>query len=494
MSEESHATWTFGRFQPPTESGHGKLVSAVQSHAESTGGKHYIFPSHSQDKKKNPLSHSDKVGAMKKLFPKANVVSHESVRSPIDAMRHLEKQGHTHVTMVVGSDRVGEMHKLLHAYNGKEYNFKKINVKSAGNRDPDAEGAEGMSASKMRGLVSAGKRDEFVSHYSNKKLGAEIHDKVKKAMTESVKALFILGAPGSGKDYVINNILNRFNLVEVQLDQILNGAAKELLESGKNLLINSTSNIEKIQLVKSMLGENYEFSHTLVSVTNKISQMRNRERFNPMNESTRLQKWIEAESAITTFNNIFIFNNSVNLREATEEELNVFQSQIENYLEYLIGNGFIFEETNQDFVDLKPMLKAKQLGKKRKLVPPDALHASVGAASDGVGLNAMGAMPSSPYGLSQEEKDPRLVRAGVKGFNKPKRTPGHPTKSHVVVAKSGDQVKTIRFGQQGVSGSPKKEGESESYRKRRESFKARHAKNIAKGKMSAAYWANKEKW
>lgn len=92
------------------------------------------------------------------------------------------------------------------------------------------------------------------------------------------------------------------------------------------------------------------------------------------------------------------------------------------------------------------------------------------------------------------KKDPRLARAGVSGYNKPKRTPSHPTKSHIVVAKSGDKVKTIRFGQQGVSGSPKKEGESESYRKRRESFKARHAGNIAKGKMSAAYWSNKVKW
>lgn len=92
------------------------------------------------------------------------------------------------------------------------------------------------------------------------------------------------------------------------------------------------------------------------------------------------------------------------------------------------------------------------------------------------------------------EKDSRLTRAGVSGYNKPKKTPGHPTKSHVVVAKVGEQVKTIRFGQQGVSGSPKKEGETASYRKRRESFKARHASNISKGKMSAAYWANLTKW
>ena len=87
----------------------------------------------------------------------------------------------------------------------------------------------------------------------------------------------------------------------------------------------------------------------------------------------------------------------------------------------------------------------------------------------------------------KKKKDSRLTRAGVSGYNKPKRTPSHPTKSHVVVAKEGDKVKTIRFGQQGKKGSP-------DGTKRNKSFKARHAKNIAKGKMSAAYWANKTKW
>ncbi len=93
------------------------------------------------------------------------------------------------------------------------------------------------------------------------------------------------------------------------------------------------------------------------------------------------------------------------------------------------------------------------------------------------------------------KKDPRLVRAGVSGYNKPKRTPNHPKKSHVVVAKEGDKVKTIRYGEQGAktAGKPKA-GESEAMKKKRASFKARHGKNIAKGKMSAAYWANKSKW
>lgn len=91
------------------------------------------------------------------------------------------------------------------------------------------------------------------------------------------------------------------------------------------------------------------------------------------------------------------------------------------------------------------------------------------------------------------KKDPRLARAGVSGYNKPKRTPGHKTKSHVVVAKEGDKVKTIRFGQQGVKGAGKNP-KTAAEKKRRASFKARHKKNIAKGKMSAAYWSNRTKW
>ena len=92
-------------------------------------------------------------------------------------------------------------------------------------------------------------------------------------------------------------------------------------------------------------------------------------------------------------------------------------------------------------------------------------------------------------------KDSKLTRAGVSGYNKPKRTPNHPKKSHVVVAKSGGTTKLIRFGEQGASTAGKpKSGESDRMKKKRASFKARHRKNIAKGKMSAAYWANKVKW
>ena len=116
------------------------------------------------------------------------------------------------------------------------------------------------------------------------------------------------------------------------------------------------------------------------------------------------------------------------------------------------------------------------------------------ACPAGMGVRLVGEASDLLIKKQLLEKDARLEKAGVSGYNKPKRTPKHPTKSHVVVAKVGKKIKTIRFGQQGVSGSPKKEGESDAYRKRRKSFKARHAKNIKKGKMSAAYWADKVKW
>lgn len=96
--------------------------------------------------------------------------------------------------------------------------------------------------------------------------------------------------------------------------------------------------------------------------------------------------------------------------------------------------------------------------------------------------------------MADKKKDPRLDRIGAAGYNQPVKTPKHPTKSHAVVAKVGETVKLIRFGQQGVSGSPKKQGETEANKSRRESFKARHADNIKKGKLSAAYWADKVKW
>jgi hypothetical protein len=361
----SKATWTFGRFNPPTEAGHGKLIKAVQSHAEESGGKHYIFPSHTQDSKKNPLSHGEKAGALRNLFPSTNVVSNSKVKTAIDAMKHLESKGHTHVTMVVGSDRVKEFHTLLNKYRKKEFpGIKKVEVKSAGQRDPDAEGAEGMSASKLRGLVKAGKRDEFVSHYSNKELGASIHDKVKKAMSEETNSpigIFLLGGPGSGKDYVLKNIFSRFDLVEVQLDQVLSGKASELLESNANIVINGAADADKIELVKTML-EGYEFDTVYVSVTNKVSRARNDERADPLPENKRLEKWYRSEKLSEELD-CFVFNNSINLNESSQMEQIMFASQIEKLLERLVEKGLALSEKK-----LPSVAKDKASGLPKKYV------------------------------------------------------------------------------------------------------------------------------
>jgi hypothetical protein len=245
------------------------------------------------------------------------------------------------VTMVVGSDRVAEFHGLLSKYRKKEFpGIKKVNVVSAGNRDPDAEGAEGMSASKLRGLVAAGKKKEFVSHYSDPKLGAHIHDKIKAGMQmESVSpvGIFLLGGPGSGKDYVLKNIFSHFDLTEVQADQILNGVATELVEQNKHIVINGVSDESKITIIQNML-EGYNFDYVHVSVTNKVSRLRNEQREQPLVESKRIDKFLKAEQ-LAQSTEAFIFNNSINLNESSELEKVFFADQIEKLLERVTNLG-----------------------------------------------------------------------------------------------------------------------------------------------------------
>jgi dephospho-CoA kinase len=373
----SHAVMAWGRFNPPTEQGHGKLVKAVQDHAEKVGGSHYVFPTHTQDKKKNPLTHSDKVGTMRKLFPGANVVSHDKVRTIMDAMKHLESKGHKEVTVVAGSDRVDQYHKMLNQYRSKEYpKIKKVNVVSAGQRDPDAEGAEGMSASKLRGLVASGNKKEFMKHYSDKKLGAELHDKVKAGMqTESVTpvGIFLLGGPGSGKDYVLKNIFSRFDLTEVQADQILNGSAEELIRENRNIIINGISDANKIAEIEHIL-EGYSFDFVHVSVTNKVSRLRNEQREQPITETKRIEKYLKAEKLAQQVE-AYVFNNSINLNESSEFEKVFFASQIERLLERIVELGLpMLEEAEpKTFMHLRekkfpPVAKDKETGLPKKYV------------------------------------------------------------------------------------------------------------------------------
>ena len=163
------AVITFGRFNPPTI-GHEKVIDVLaKHHSKHSGSKMYVYPSHSQDPKKNPLPHTKKVAYMRAMFPKykRNIVAGKE-RNIFEVANSLYKKGHDSVVMVVGSDRVQEFDKLLNTYNnvkGKHgfYNFKSISVISAGERDPDSEGVSGMSASKMRAAAADGDKKSFMT-------------------------------------------------------------------------------------------------------------------------------------------------------------------------------------------------------------------------------------------------------------------------------------------------------------------------------------------
>ena len=361
--KEKHAVMAFGRMNPITV-GHEKLVNKVKDIADKVGGSAHIVVSHSQDSKKNPLTSSQKVKHAKRAFPGVNV-SASSPDAPnfLAQAAKLHKQGVTHLHMVGGQDRVGEFHKLLHKYNGVKgphgsFNFKKIEVHSAGDRDPDAEGVEGMSASKMREHAAKGNFKKFrsgVPSSMSDQHAKEMYDHVRKGMkidedvnfdfeellTEGVndksifKAVFLAGGPGSGKDYVLDNTLAGHGLTEINSDKALEflmdkegldkqmpedekeardfvrGRAKNITElkqrlalTGRNgLIINGTGDDhEKVKRIKTALENlGYDTSMVMVNTDDEVSAQRNIERGQrggrTVPENIRRQKWEAVQNA-----------------------------------------------------------------------------------------------------------------------------------------------------------------------------------------------------
>ncbi len=240
---EKHAVMAFGRLNPPTL-GHEKLVNKVKSIAQKVGGTAHIVVSHSQDSEKNPLSAAQKLKHAKRAFPGVHVMaSDKEAPNFLAQAAKLHKAGVTHFHMVGGQDRVEEFHNLLHKYNGVKgphgrFNFKKIEVHSAGDRDPDSEGVEGMSASKMRehaktnnfahfkkGVPSTMSHEHAFEMFKDVRKGMGLKEDVntdfEELLNEGVhdksifKAVFLAGGPGSGKDYVLDNTLQGHGLVEI---------------------------------------------------------------------------------------------------------------------------------------------------------------------------------------------------------------------------------------------------------------------------------------
>ena len=163
MAEDKHIVFSYGRMNPPT-AGHSKVVDKVKSHADKIGANHAVVVSHSQNNKTDPLHHEHKKEYLRHIHPDVNF-EHSTKDHPhfLAQLKKFNHEGHTHATMVVGSDRVKQFKSLAHKYNGKEYNYEKIHVLSAGQRDPDAEGVAGISGTKMRAHASGNDFKSFKS-------------------------------------------------------------------------------------------------------------------------------------------------------------------------------------------------------------------------------------------------------------------------------------------------------------------------------------------
>lgn len=358
QSGEKHHVMTFGRMNPPT-TGHMKLIDKVHEVAKKHGAEHTVVTSHSQDAKKNPLSASQKLKHLKRYSPGTHFeASSKEHPTFLHHAAKLHKQGVSHLHMVVGSDRVKEMKEKLHKYNGTHegalYHFKKITVHSAGHRDPDAEGTEGMSASKMREHAKnkdhAGFRQGVPSHVADHHAKELMHD-VRKGMglhenTERgmFKAVFVTGGPGSGKDIVIREAIAEARAVEIntvqafeyiadkqKLSEKTNDYRREAIRTRAPLIINGPADDhERILYIKEELEElGYETLMVFVNTTNETSQERNTKLSRMMLESVRHDKWVKSQNNkkafSESFSNFIHIDNTCSIENIEEDITRTYQ-------------------------------------------------------------------------------------------------------------------------------------------------------------------------
>jgi len=374
---EKHHVYTFGRMNPPT-TGHLKLIDKVKEVAHKHNAEHSVVASHSQDAKKNPLSGAQKVKHLQRYSPGTHFVN-SSKEHPtfLNHAEKLHKQGVTHLHMVVGSDRVKEMKEKLNKYNGTHkgalYNFKKITVHSAGQRDPDAEGTTGMSGTKMRDaasekrfhdvknkegkVVKPGFRSGVPSHVSDEhakelmqhtRKGMGLHENVNRGL---FKAVFVTGGPGSGKDIVIREAIAESRAIELnsnqaydyladkqKLSEKTNDFRREAIRNRGPLIINGPADsIDKINHIKEELEDlGYSTMMVFVNTTNEVSQERNTKLSRMMVESIRYDKWSQAQKNkqlfAESFDQFIQVDNTGSL-ESIEEDITQTYLNIHNFIE-----------------------------------------------------------------------------------------------------------------------------------------------------------------
>jgi hypothetical protein len=352
-SKSDTIVFAYGRFQPPTV-GHALLVNSVASLARQHNGKAAVFVSNSHDKSKNPLTPAERVFYLSKMFPRGpefaaapefpDPTTGRKTVGVIGIMRALS--GHfKNVVLIAGSDRVPEFKKKLNEYNGKLYNYQSINVVSAGERDPDDEGVSGMSGTKMR---AAAYEMDFAKFRSGipaslpDKETKELMLKIRKAMSvresfevhlpitnprqADYKAVFLLGCPGSGKDFILDKALSRHGLTEITNSK----PAGDLLEQRAGLIVNANADdFATIAVEKAALESlGYSCKAIYVHTSNDVSKARNLEResrggrVSP--EHIRESKWIDSDRNRIRFKKLFgeqnyiEFDNTIDLRKAAD--------------------------------------------------------------------------------------------------------------------------------------------------------------------------------
>jgi hypothetical protein len=360
----------FGRMNPPT-TGHEKLVNKVHQLAKDYNADHKVVISHSIDAKKNPLDPKTKLKHAKRFFPGTNIETSDKEHPTF--LQHAAKlfqQGHDHLIMVAGSDRVKEYEQKLKQYNGTAqgslYNFKKIEVKSAGQRDPDAEGTEGMSASKMREHAQNNDFNSFkqgIPSHVPEKHARELFRDVRSGMglNENTnrgmfKAVFVTGGPGSGKDIILREAIAEQKSIEINLLQAFQYLAdkqklsektddyrRNAIRNRKPLIINGPADKQNEMFwVKEELEElGYDTMMIFVESSDEVSKIRNEKLTKMIAESTRKVKWKQAQESKEQYQNSFeqfiSLNNSGSLEEI-EEDITDIYLKINNFIEVKILN------------------------------------------------------------------------------------------------------------------------------------------------------------
>lgn len=393
-----HAVMTYGRMNPPT-TGHLKLIDKVKEVAAKNKASHHVIVSHTQDAKKNPLSPEQKVKHLKRYAPDTNIEKASKEHPSIfHHAEKLHKQGVTHLHVVVGSDRVKEFKDSLNKYNGKPnkeghtpYHFKKITVHSAGHRDPDAEGSEGMSGTKMREHAKGGNVKEFrkgvPAHVSDTHAKELMHDTRKgMGLHESYnhgqfKAIFVTGGPGSGKDVVIREAIAESKIVELnyiqaqeylgdkqRLSEKTSDFRRESIRNRGPLIINGPADDkDRISYIKEELEElGYDTMMIFVNTSNETSKERNSLLSRMMMESVRQDRWMKSQQNTKYFNesfeNFISFDNTGDL-DSKEDDISEIYESTTNFLD-----SDSLGETAEDWLDRRNKVSIDSLFKESRNV------------------------------------------------------------------------------------------------------------------------------